>query len=229
MTRIPLASSFSVFALLLVGGIAAAQTPEPPILDTIEVRQLVASAVPADQARLVAHFTALAERHEADAKRHAEMAKAYVPGPRGQGLEMKTHCQRLTDLGTKSAARLRALATHHASLARGFASTPPDKGAKYQAGSEARDPSEADLRRRAISASTTSDHRVLREYFLAFAKRYDAEADGHAGMATLYRSTSRLAPVATHCDRLVTELRGITREARSAAAMHGLLAGDPVR
>ena len=44
------------------------------------------------------------------------------------------------------------------------------------------------------------------------------------GMATLYRTTSRLAPVANHCDRLVTELRAAAAEARQAATMHGVMA-----
>jgi hypothetical protein len=219
--------SLSAAALLALAAPAAFAQAPSPILDTVEVRRLVASTVPADQSRLAVHFIALAERHEADAKRHVDMAKGYVPGPRGHGLEMQTHCKRLTDLGLKSATTLRQLAKHHAALAGGAVSTPPAKGAKYQAGAEAREPSEDDLTRLAIKASTTADHKVLQEYFLAFAKRYDAEADGHNGMATLYRTTSRLAPVATRCDRLVTELRGIAGEARSAAAMHGLLAGDP--
>jgi hypothetical protein len=106
---------------------------------------------------------------------------------------------------------------------------PAGQGAKYQAGAEARQPSEADLSRQAIQASTTADHKVLQQYFEAFARRYDAEADGHAGMATLYRTTSRLAPAANHCDKLVTELRDIAKEARSAAAMHAMLAGAPVK
>ena len=73
-------------------------------------------------------------------------------------------------------------------------------------------------------AATPADHRALQDYFQTFAKRYQAEADGHAGMAVLYRTTSRLAPVANHCDRLVTELRAAAAEATQAATMHGLLA-----
>ena len=73
-------------------------------------------------------------------------------------------------------------------------------------------------------AVTPADHRALADYFQTFAKRYQAEADGHVGMATLYRTTSRLAPVANHCDRLVKELRDAAAEATQAATMHGLLA-----
>ena len=62
-------------------------------------------------------------------------------------------------------------------------------------------------------AVTPADHRALQDYFQTFAKRYEAEANGHVGMATLYRTTSRLAPVANHCDRLVKELRDAAAEA----------------
>jgi hypothetical protein len=229
MTSFTIRRSLAALAFVATGaGAALAQGTSSPILNTIEVRQLVASSVPADQAKLAAHFTALADRHDADARRHRAMGQAYVPGPRGQGLEMRTHCRRLAELGAQAAVTLRALATHHASLAGGAASSAPVAGIKYQAGADAREPSEADLTALAGRASTTAEHTILRDYFLAFARRYDEEADGHAGMATLYRTTSRLAPVAAHCDRLVTELRGIAAEARSAAAMHRLLAGDLV-
>lgn len=229
MTRVSF--SLPVLAFVVFGGTAAAQTSSSPILNTVELKQFAVSSAPADQAKVAAHFTALAQRHEADAQRHAEMAKRYVgvPGPRGGGREMAAHCRRLTDLGMKSAATLRELAKHHAALAGGAASVLPPNGAKYEAGAEARQPSEADLARLAGDAKTAADHKALEAYFQAFAKRYDEEADGHAGMATLYRTTSRLAPLAVHCDRLVTELRGIANEARTAAAMHATLAGAPAK
>jgi hypothetical protein len=123
-----------------------------------------------------------------------------------------------------AAATLRELAEHHAALAGGSASTAPVAGRKYQAGAEAREPSEADMNALVGRAVTPADHRALQDYFQTFAKRYQAEADGHVGMATLYRTTSRLAAVANHCDRLVTELRDAAAEATQAATMHGLLA-----
>ena len=97
-------------------------------------------------------------------------------------------------------------------------------GAKYQAGAEARESSVADVNALVGRAVTPADHRALQDYFQTFAKRYEAEANGHVGMATLYRTTSRLAPVANHCNRLVRELRDAAAEATRAATMHGLLA-----
>jgi hypothetical protein len=137
---------------------------------------------------------------------------------------MKAHCERLAGLERKASATLRELATHHAALGGGGVSTAPAGAAKYQAGAEARQPAPADMSALARRAATPADHRALQDYFQTFAKQYEAEADGHAGMAVLYRTTSRLAAVANHCDRLVTELRAAAGEATQAATMHGLMA-----
>jgi hypothetical protein len=201
-----------------------AQGTPSPILDSVRVRQLVPSEAPADQTALAAHFTALADRHASEARLHDAMGRSAAANPRGNGQEMKAHCQRLAGLERKAAGTLRQLAAHHASLGGGTTSTRPAGGAGYQAGAEARQPTEADMNALAARASTPADHRALQDYFQTFARRYAAEADDHAGMAVLYRTTSRLAPVANHCDRLVTALRGAAAEATQAAAMHGVLA-----
>jgi hypothetical protein len=217
--------SLAAFAFVACGtGTALAQGTPSPILDSVRVRQLVASEKPADQAALAAHFTALADRHASAARLHDAMGESAAVNPRGDGQQMKVHCQRLAGLERQASATLKELAAHHAALGGGAASTAPPSGAKYQAGAEAREPNEADMNALARRAATPADHRTLQEYFQAFAKRDSAEADGHVGMATLYRTTSRLAPVANHCDRLVTELRAAAAEATQAAAMHGLLA-----
>lgn len=225
MTPLTIRTSLAALAFVACGtGAALAQGTPSPILDSVRVRQLVASEAPADQAALAAHFTALADRHASAAKLHEAMGESAAVNPRGNGQEMKVHCRRLAGLERQASATLRELAAHHAALGGGAASTAPRSGAKYQAGAEARDPSEADMNALARKAATPADHRALQDYFQTFAKRYQAEADGHVGMATLYRTTSRLAPVANHCDRLVTELRAAAAEATQAATMHGLLA-----
>lgn len=225
MTPFTIRRSVAALAFVACGtGAALAQGTPSSILDSVRVRQLVASEAPADQAALAAHFTALADRHASAATLHEAMGESASVNPRGNGHEMKAHCRRLASLEKQASATLRELAAHHAALGGGVASTAPKSGAKYQAGAEAREPSEADMNALARQAATPADHRALQEYFQAFAKRYQAEADGHVGMATLYRTTSRLAPVANHCDRLVTELRAAAAEATQAATMHGLLA-----
>jgi hypothetical protein len=215
----------SAFALAVPANTAAgAQGGYDPVLTTIEVRQLVASTTPGDQAKLAAHFTALAERHAAEAITHRKMAEAYPGNPRGGGREMLAHCRHLTDLESKAAVTLRELAAHHAALAAGGTSTAPAKGAKYQAGAGAHQPSDAELAALAAKAASAADHRTLQDYFLTLAKRSDAEAADHAGMAASYRAVKTLTAMASHCDRLASEIREVAGESRAAAAMHGTLA-----
>ena len=77
--RFPLA--VVLLSAVSLASFAAAQQPTTPILNTLELRQAVASSAPADQARLAAHFTALADRYAADAKVHAKMAQALAATP----------------------------------------------------------------------------------------------------------------------------------------------------
>ena len=225
MTSFTIRRSLAALAFVACGtGAALAQGSPSTILDSVRVRQLVASEAPADQAMLAAHFTALADRHAAAARLHDRMGQSAAGNPRGNGQEMKAHCRRLAGLERKASATLRELAAHHAALGGGAASVAPVTGARYQAGAEAREPHEADMDALVGRAVTPADHRVLQDYFQTFAKQYTAEADGHVGMATLYRTTSRLAPVANHCDRLVAELRAAAAEATQAATMQGMLA-----
>jgi hypothetical protein len=217
----------SAFALLSSAGtVARAQGGYDPVLTTIEVRQLVTSTAPRDQAKLAAHFTALAARHAAEAATHRTMAKAYPGNPRGGGREMLVHCQHLAALESKIATTLRELATHHAALASGAASTVPAGGAKYQAGAGAHQPSDAELAALAATAASTADHRTLQDYFLTLATRGEAEAGEHAALAASYRTTKTVAAMAPHCDRLAQEIRAVAREARAAASMHGTLAAS---
>jgi hypothetical protein len=220
--------SLSALAVVMVGaGLAFAQDRPSPILNSVEVRQLAARAEAADQARLGSHFSALADRYAADAERHTAMARAFGGNPnRSLATDMPVHCKRLAQLSTESATVLRELAAHHRKLAGGSASEPPAAGAKFEAGAGAREPNEADLYALAGKANTPADHRLLQDYYLAIAKRYDSDAASHSTMAATYRSNSRLAGAAVHCDRLVEKTRGIAQESRAAAAMHATLAGD---
>ena len=98
-------------AFVLFAGSTAAQDKSPALLNTLEVQQLVKRAEPADNARLAAHFTALADRYAAEAKRHTSMAQSFVGNPsRNLGTGMSAHCKQLADLNTKSATELRELA-----------------------------------------------------------------------------------------------------------------------
>ena len=220
----PQAFSLSLLALAFASASPAAQEAAP-ILNRIDVERFVASTQPADQAALAAHFRALADRAATDATRHEAMARAVPGGPRTDGPAMKAHCERLARLGLEAEGTLRELAAHHAALAGGSASAAPAKGAKYQAGAGARKPRSEDMAALAARPSTPETHRALQTYFETFARDYRDQAAVHEAMATHYRTTSRLAPVAAHCDRLIERFKAIATEADQAAAMHGSLAG----
>jgi hypothetical protein len=217
--------SFVALAFLAFAGIAPAQDKASAILNTLEVQQLVKRAEPGDNARLAAHFTALADRYAAEAKRHTSMAQSFVGNPsRNLGTGMSAHCKQLADLNTKSATELRELATYHQKLASGATATPPAGGARFEGGAGAPAPTEQELKAMAAKASTPADHRALEEYFLTLAKRYTADATEHATTASTYRGT-KIAQAAVHCDNLVRLSKDAAKEATAAAEMHKQLAG----
>ena len=207
-------------ALLMFAAQTGSQAPSP-VLSTLEVQKLVVSNEPGDNARLSAHFSALADRYAADAKRHTAMAQAFVAAPtrRVPANSASDHCRRLGQLNAQAAETLRELAAHHKQLASGAVSTPPRDGARFQAGIGAPEPTDAELTVLAAKASTPTDHRVLEEYFVSASRRYTAEANAHVAMGQAYRGT-RITQAAAHCDRLVTLSRHAAKEATAAAAMH---------
>ena len=226
MTRLifrPLA--IGTLAALMFAGTAAAQAPSP-ILNTFEVQKLVASSAPADNAKLAAHFTALANRYDADAKRHTAMARAFIAAPtrRVPANNAADHCKRLAQLNTDAAKTLRELAMHHETLAAGVPSTAPKGGAKFEGGTGAPEPTDVELSALAARADTPAEHHALEEYFATASKRYTTDASAHVTMAQAYRGT-RIAQAADHCERLARQLRDAAKEATAAAAMHKQLAG----
>jgi hypothetical protein len=73
--------SIAAAVILTFAGSATAQDKPSALLNTLEVRQLVARAEPADNLRLSAHFNALGDRYAAEAKRHASMSQSFVGNP----------------------------------------------------------------------------------------------------------------------------------------------------
>ena len=211
-------------ALLALAGIAGAQDKPSALLNTLEVRQLVARAGPADNARLSAHFSALADRYAAEAKRHTSMSQSFVGNPsRNLGTGMSAHCKRLAQLNTQSATTVRELAAFHEKLSSGVPAVLPSNAEKFQAGAGAREPNEKDLNALAAKASTPAEHRALAEYFQTLARRYEAEAKEHATFASGLRGTriEQAAAIHTH---LATLAREAAKEAGEAADMHTQLA-----
>jgi hypothetical protein len=215
----------TAIAVLTFALSVAAQEKPTGLLNRLEVQQFVKRAEPGDNARLAAHFTALAERYLAEAKRHTSMAQGFIGNPsRNLGTGMSAHCRQLAELNTQSATTLRELATYHQGLAAGAAVTPPAAGSRFQGGAGAPRPTDQELSAMAAKAGTPADHRALEEYFLTLAKRETAEANEHVALAQAYRGT-RIAQAAVHHDRLTGLLRDSAKEATAAAEMHKQLAG----
>jgi hypothetical protein len=211
-------------ALVALSTLAMAQTASP-ILNALEVQRLVASTEPAENARVSAHFAALADQFAREATRHDAMAQAFIAGParRTPANSAADHCKRLATLNRQSADTLRELAAYHAKRASGAAAAAPKGGARFQAGAGAPEPSDDALKALAARASTPADHHALEEYFQTAAKRYRDTANEHAAMAQAYRGT-RIAQAAVHCDRLVSLSNDEAKEATAAAEMHKGLA-----
>jgi len=220
-------SALSALTLVTFAGSAVAQTTSPAILNSLEVQQLITRAEPADQARLVAHFSALAEQYAAEATRHSAMGQAFIASPirRTPANSAADHCKRLERLNMESAATLRELAAYHKGLAAGKVAELPRGAASFQKGTGASTPTTEELTALAGKARTAADHHALQEYFQNLAKRYTADAKDHLADAQAYQGT-RIAQAAAHCTRLITLSRESAKEATAAAAMHQALAGE---
>src|SRR5262245_32555122 len=182
--------SLAVAAVVTFAASAGCQAKPWARLTTVEVRQLVPRAEPADNMRLSAHFNALAERYAAEAKRHTSMSQSFVGNPsRNLGTGMSAHCNRLAELNTQSATTARELAAFHEKLAGGTSAVLPPNSERFHAGAGAREPNDEDLKALAAKASTPAEHRALEEYFVTLARRYEAEAKEHAAFAAGVRNT----------------------------------------
>ena len=216
--------TLAAVALAVVAGSAGAQEKPSGLLSTLEVRELVSRAEPADHTRLAVHFTALADRYAAEANKHLSMAKSFVGNPnRTVGSGMSVHCRRLAELNTQEATTVRELATFHEKLAVGTPASPPRDSARFEGGAGAPAPTEKQLNALAAKAGTPADHRALEEYFRTLAKRYTADANEHVALAMTYRGT-RIAQAAVIHDRLTGLARDAAKEATAAAEMHKQLA-----
>lgn len=206
---------------------AAQQAGNSALLTATQVRDLAAKAsTPAEHAQLRDHFTALAEKYEADAKRHAALAK--LPGsPRQIVNAYATHHTRLLEAVTDTAKSARELATFHGQLASGAPATRPADPAHLEHGAGAPTTlSDAQLQQLVANAKTPADHAGLAEYFTSLVTKYSKDADAHAAMAGGYRTNPRasISAAADHCDRLVRQARTAANEAKALAAEHQALA-----
>lgn len=212
-------------AVLIVAASAASAQPQSGILNRLDVQRLVAGADPADHHRLAVHFSALADRYTAIAKRHLTMAGLPGNPNRETGYGRQIHFKRLAERNTQWATTTRELAAHHERLATGTESVSPRGANMFEAGAGAPEPSEEDLSALAAQARTPADHRALETAYSALADQYTVKANEHLTMASAYRGT-KIAAAAAHCDRIVTQAREAAANARAAARRHKELAGD---
>src|SRR5262245_25598233 len=130
---IRVAASAALVLATLVSG-ANAQTASP-VLNALEVQKLVASTDPADNARLSAHFAALADRYAREAMHHDRMAQALIASParRTPTNSAADHCKRLAGLNTQTANTLRELAAYHEKRAAAAVAAVPKLAARFHA------------------------------------------------------------------------------------------------
>jgi hypothetical protein len=213
---------------LLAGGAALAQDQPSPVLNALELRQLVDRAEPADHARLSAHFGALAERYATDAKQHDRMAQASSgQAAKSSNAGLVAHCRSLAKFNRELENAARALVTFHTARAAGASVAAPTKTRGLESGTGASKPKDDELAEFAAKAAQTNDHRALSDYFTTLAARYSADADRHQAMSASYGTNSRLAGMVPHCDRLAKAARGAAKEAQVAASMHKQLISSP--
>ncbi|HLG54316.1 MAG TPA: hypothetical protein VI485_03230 [Vicinamibacterales bacterium] len=228
MTTIPIrALVVGVLTFAAVAAGAAQQTGTSDLLTATQVRDLAAKgSTPAEHAQLRDHFTALANQYEAEAKRHATMAKLPGNPNRRSGSDYATHWTRLSESVGAMAKTARELATFHGQLATGQPATRPADPSHLEHGTGAATVmSDAQLQQLVTSARTPADHGKLVEYFTSLVTKYSKDADSHAAMAVGYRGNPRgMTSAVAHCDRLVQQGRTAATEAKALAAEHQAMA-----
>ena len=103
----------SLLFIALAVGLAVAAESTPP-MSKHDAKELIGKAsTPEEHHRLAAYFTQKAERMEAEAVEHEELAKEYANNP-----GIAAHCKYFAQAARKAAAEDRALAASHESMAK---------------------------------------------------------------------------------------------------------------
>ncbi len=119
------ASSMILAALMVMSAGQAAAVEPTGELKSKEVKALVASAkTPDDHMKLARHYTAMAVKHEAEAKEHETLAAEYTRNP--QMGSSKTpmspnsaeHCRYFAEHCRKAAKEMQAMAAAHEQMAK---------------------------------------------------------------------------------------------------------------
>lgn len=218
------AVAVTAFVILAGGSSAAAQERPPGLLNTLEVRALVARGDPVDNDRLFVHFRVLWDRYLTEAERHDSLARSFMGNPnRTPGGDTREHCKQRATLNRQSAEIARELALYHKQLAEGITATLPTGAARFQGGAGAPDPTAQELDALAARARTRTDHLALAEYLRMVARRHTRDANEHMRQALTFRG-GRLGQAAVHHENEAGAAREAAREATRTAELHRQLA-----
>lgn len=121
-----LASTTAILGLLLVAFTVSGLAAEPQgMLKASAVKALVLNAkTPADHMKLARHYTAMAEKHDSEAKEHEALAVQYTNHPTAHetkhpmSAETAGHCKLYAEHCRKAAAEMRAMAAAHTEMAK---------------------------------------------------------------------------------------------------------------
>ena len=222
--RFSLAVALTALVTLAARSTIAAQERPPGLLNTLEVRALVARSDPVDNDRLFVHFRVLWDFYLTDAERHESMARSVAGNPnRMSGGGTREHCKQFATLDRQSAEIVRQLALYHKQLAKGTAATLPAGAARFEGGAGAPDPTAQELDSLAARARTRTDHLALAEYLRMVARRHTRDANEHMRQALTFRG-GRLGQADVHHENEASAARAAAREATRAAELHRQLA-----
>lgn len=225
MRRIVSRTMLAGLALVALTTAAAAQD-RSRLLTSIEVKELVTSSRPADNARLRDHFSALAEKYTTDARRYRAMSYTMTGNPKHlPAVPAGTRWARAAQQAQGNAVLARELSAHHGRLAEGRASQAPAGSERFEAGEGAPAPTEAQLNELAAGARTPAEHRSLAEYYTTLAEKQATAAKRYASLAQTYRAQVRKGgDPAIHFDRLAGQARKAASQARAESTKHAQLA-----
>lgn len=119
-----LAAILMMVSFLTLGVNVAAAVEPKGILNSKEVKALVSNArSPADHLKLARHFTAMAEKHEVEAREHDELALEYRRDPQMRGKtpmapNTAEHCKYFAEHCRNAAKQMRSLAAAHEEMAK---------------------------------------------------------------------------------------------------------------
>lgn len=214
------------FALLALTTTAVAQD-RSRLLTSIEVKALVTSSRPADQARLQDHFAALADKYTTDARRYRAMAHTMTGNPNHPPtVPPGARWNRAATQADDAASIARELSAHHGRLADGRSSQAPAGSERFESGEGAPAPTDVQLTELATAARTPAQHRSLAEYYTTLADSQTKAAKRYASFAQMYRAQVRKGggDPSIHFERLARQARESASHARAEATKHALLA-----